>query len=482
MKRYRVCVVGAGWSGLAAAIYAVQAGHHVTVLEASRSLGGRARTLPASADGLLPDGSAATLDNGQHILLGAYRETLDLMRTVGLDPAQTLLRQPLGLRFADGDGLQLPDWPQPWNLMAGLLMASGWNMGDKRSLVRALRLWRKNRFECSAQTSVAELCQGIHSAVVEDLINPLCISALNTPPQLASGQVFLTILHDSLFAKVRKKKKKDMTAETAALSRIDQTGGATGEAGPWHAAGSDLLIPILDLSALFPHGAATWLTEHGASVHLGRRAACPQWSGGQWQIDGEGFDRVIWATAPQHAVQAFSEYLPLAPKNLGLHLQRWLRPAKAMRYQSIATVYAHAPGLVLPRPMVALRSSPLAPAQFAFDRGQLGGPPGLLALVVSAPQGEYEQLESMVLAQAEDQLEEWLDGQRLSAIRTVMEKQATFSCAARMVRPPQQVAPGLMACGDYLYKPYPATLEGAVRSGIMAALSLDATEGFKWKD
>ena len=54
MKRYRVCVVGAGWSGLAAAIHAVQAGHRVTVLEASRSLGGRARTLPASADGLPP--------------------------------------------------------------------------------------------------------------------------------------------------------------------------------------------------------------------------------------------------------------------------------------------------------------------------------------------------------------------------------------------------------------------------------------------
>jgi len=233
---------------------------------------------------------------------------------------------------------------------------------------------------------------------------------------------------------------------------------------------------------LFPQAAAAWLSDHGASVRLGQRAACPQWSGGQWQIDGEGFDRVIWATAPQHAVQAFSEYLPLAPKNLGLHLQRWLRPAKAMRYQSIATVYAHAPGLVLPRPMMALRSSPQAPAQFAFDRGQLGGPPGLLALVVSAPQGEYEQLESIVLAQAEEQLEDWLGGQRLSAIRTVVEKQATFSCAARMVRPPQQVAPGLIACGDYLYKPYPATLEGAVRSGIMAALGLDETEGFVWKE
>jgi predicted NAD/FAD-binding protein len=481
MKRYRVCVVGAGWSGLAAAIHAVQDGHQVTVLEASRSLGGRARTLPASADALMPDGSTATLDNGQHILLGAYRETLDLMRTVGLDPAQTLLRLPLGLRFADGDGLQLPDWPQPWNLMAGLLMASGWNMGDKRSLVKALRLWRKNRFGCSPQTSVAELCQGIHSTVMEDLINPLCISALNTPPQLASGQVFLTVLHDSVFDKPREK-KQTKPAGLEATSLMSQLPSSEGQRKPWRAAGSDMLVPTVDLGALFPQAAAAWLSDHGASVHLGKRAACPQWSGGQWQVDGEGFDRVIWATAPQHAVQAFSEYLPLAPKNLGLHLQRWLRPAKAMRYQSIATVYAHAPGLVLPRPMLALRSSPMAPAQFAFDRGQLGGPPGLLALVVSAPQGEYEQLESMVLAQAEEQLEDWLDGQRLSAIRTVMEKQATFSCAARMLRPPQQVAPGLLACGDYLYKPYPATLEGAVRSGIMAALALDETEGFVWKE
>ena len=481
MKRYHVCVVGAGWSGMAAAVHAVQAGHRVTVLEASRSLGGRARTLPASADGLLPDGSAATLDNGQHILLGAYRETLDLMRTVGVDPAQTLLRLPLGLRFADGDGLQLPDWPQPWNLMAGLLMARGWNMGDKRSLVRALRLWRKNRFECSAQTSVAELCQGINSAVVEDLIKPLCISALNTPPQLASGQVFLTVLHDSLFAKPRKKKQVALAGlETPGL--VVPSGAGAANMTPWRTKGSDLLLPTVDLSALFPQAAAAWLSDHGASVHLGRRAACPQWRGGQWQIDGQAFDRVIWATAPQHAVQAFGDYLPLAPKNLGLHLQRWLRPAKAMKYQSIATVYAHAPGLVLPRPMLALRSSPLAPAQFVFDRGQLGGPAGLLALVVSAPQGEYEQLEAMVLAQAQEQLEDWLDGQALSAIRTVVEKQATFSCAARMVRPPQQVAPGLMACGDYLYKPYPATLEGAVRSGIMAALALVETEGFVWKD
>jgi len=482
VSRFRVCVVGAGWSGLAAAIHAVQSGHQVTVLEASRSLGGRARTLPGSAEALLPDGSTAVLDNGQHILIGAYRETLDLMRLVGLEPSELLLRLPLGMRFTDGDGLQLPDWPQPWNLIAGLLFARGWSISDKWSLLRALKRWRKSRFACDARATVSDLCQGINSAVVEDLIAPLCLSALNTPPQIASGQVFLTVLHDSVFAKLRKKPRiTTITPETHAFADNASIDPAT-NVDPWRAAGSDLLVPKVDLGTLFPHAAHTWLTERGASVHLGRRAVAPEWIKGQWVVDGESFDKVIWATAPQHAVQVFAQYQALAPKNLALHLQRWLRPTKTMRYESIATVYAHAPELELPRPMMALRSSHLAPAQFVFDRGQLGGPKGLLALVVSAPQGEYEQLQSMVIAQAQEALEPWLEGKTLSAVRTVIEKHATFSCATNTARAQQRVAPGLLACGDYLYTPYPATLEGAVRSGIMAALALNEPEGFVWKD
>ncbi|NVO08298.1 MAG: NAD(P)-binding protein, partial [Rhodoferax sp.] len=103
----RVAVVGGGWAGLAAAVSATQAGHHVTVFEAARNLGGRARALPCT----LPDGSSAVLDNGQHILIGAYSETLGLMRTLGVAPQGTLLRLPLALLFPDGEGLQLPDWP-----------------------------------------------------------------------------------------------------------------------------------------------------------------------------------------------------------------------------------------------------------------------------------------------------------------------------------------------------------------------------------
>jgi predicted NAD/FAD-dependent oxidoreductase len=118
--------------------------------------------------------------------------------------------------------------------------------------------------------------------------------------------------------------------------------------------------------------------------------------------------------------------------------------------------------------MLALRGAPAhaqaAPAQFVFDRGQLGGPAGLLAFVVSASHGERDDLQAQVLAQAKTQL-----GLNLQAVQTVVEKRATFACTPALLRPPMHIAPGLLACGDYVEGPYPATLEGAVRSGGAAA-------------
>ena len=114
--------------------------------------------------------------------------------------------------------------------------------------------------------------------------------------------------------------------------------------------------------------------------------------------------------------------------------------------------------------MLSLRSTAGAPAQFAFDRGQLGGPSGLLAFVVSASHGERKDLQAQVLNQAQTQL-----GLTLQAVQTLVEKRATFACTPDLNRPPMEVAPGLLACGDYTAGPYPATLEGAVRSGVAAA-------------
>jgi hydroxysqualene dehydroxylase len=118
----RIAVVGAGWAGLAAAVELTRLGLPVTLFEAGRVPGGRARTVKLAG---------RELDNGQHLLLGAYRDTLALMRLVGADPEQLLDRRPLTVVDNCGFRLALPRWPAPLNLAWGLLSARGVSLGEK---------------------------------------------------------------------------------------------------------------------------------------------------------------------------------------------------------------------------------------------------------------------------------------------------------------------------------------------------------------
>lgn len=409
---------------MAAAVTARAAGHSVSVWEAARNWGGRARAL----DLALPDGRAVRLDNGQHILIGAYADCLRLMRQVDLDPEQVLLRLPLELRFPDGRGIGLPRWPAPFDALAGILGARGWRWADKRALAGAALRWRLAGFRCPADRSVTQLCRGLTPRVMAELIEPLCVSALNTPPADSSGQVFLRVVRDALFG--------------AHL-------------------GSNLLLPRADLSALFPDAAARWLSDRGADLRLGERVRQLGHDGQRWRIDGAAFDRVILATAAPDAVHVLRASLAHAGLVHAGALQRWIATAATLQHAAIATVYAWGEAAALARPMLALRSTPALPAQFVFDRAQLGGPVGLLAFVVSACTGERDRVASQVLEQAHRQL-----GLRLQPVATVIEKRATLVCTPGLQRPPMAIAPGLMACGDYIDGPYPSTLEGAVRSAL----------------
>ncbi|MCF8160325.1 MAG: hydroxysqualene dehydroxylase HpnE [Polaromonas sp.] len=430
----KVAIIGAGWAGMAAAVKATESGHEVTVFEATQALGGRARVLITSPSQALPDGSPAQLDNGQHILIGAYTETLQLLRLVGISPQDALLDMPMTLQFPDGQGLKFAAWPTPLDALGGILRARGWTLADKGALLRAAMGWQVKGFICADTLTVAELCQRLPPRIKTGLIEPLCVSALNTAPEQASAQVFLRVMRDALF-------------------------GVPG--------GSRLLLPRVDLSALFPDAAAHWVQERGGLIKLGQRVESLQAQGRQWRVQEELFDAVVLATSAPHAAQIISACAQGAPPPVAEKLQHWVNVTRTLEHEAIATVYAWAPHATLPLAMLALRSSTQHPAQFVFDRGRLGGPKGLLAFVVSAAQGERATLQARVLAQARAQL-----GLSLQPVQTVLEKRATFACAPNLQRPPTEIAPGLLACGDYVAGPYPATLEGAVRSGCAAVALL----------
>jgi squalene-associated FAD-dependent desaturase len=416
----KLAVVGAGWAGLAAAVHATAQGHAVTVLEMAAQPGGRAR-------GVAVEGLA--LDNGQHILIGAYTSTLALMRQVGADPAVALARCPLTLRYPDGRGLRMPPGPAWLGFGRAVWACQGWTARDRWALISAAARWALAGFRCPARTTVAELCVGLPAAVRELLIDPLCVAALNTPATEASGQVFLRVLRDAVFG------------------------------GPGSA---DLLLPRVSLSALLPQPALAWLLRAGADVRLGHRARALEPATGGWKIDGEDFDAVVLACTAAEAARLAA---PVAAA--------WARRAAALRYEPIVTAYLRCPGAHLPEPMMALIEGPDAPAQFAFDHGALGGTPGLFAFVVSGAaawvEAGLEATGQAVLRQARAAFGAacWPTPPQL--LKLMAERRATFRCTPGLDRPPAWIAPRLVAAGDYVEGPYPATLEGAVRSGRSAA-------------
>lgn len=421
-----IAVVGAGWAGLAAAVQATASGHRVALFDMAAQAGGRARSVAVP--------HTAELDNGQHILIGAYRETLRLMHLVGQDPRDVLERRPLELVYPDGTGLRMPRGPARVVFAWAALRARGWSWGDRWALLSQALMWRRNGMRNPGVDTVEQLCSALPPRVRADLIDPLCIAALNTPSSHASATVFLRVLNDALF-------------------------GAPG--------GSDLLLPRVGLSNLFPAPALRWLEMHGATRRLARRVQSLERSDGAWRVDGEPFDAVILACSAVEAARL------AAPFNA-----EWALQAAALTYEPIGTVYLRRGATPLPRPMVSLRSRADRPAQFAFDLALLGQHAGLVAFVVS---GARPWLERGVDAMAEAVQQQALEALPRSflqssappdVLHTTMERRATFACTADLLRPMMVIAAGLVAAGDYVEGPYPATLEGSVRAGVRAAGAL----------
>ncbi len=416
-----VAIIGGGYAGLAAAVELAAAGIAVEVFEASRTLGGRARSIEIES---------ITVDNGAHILVGAYHETLRLIRRVGVDPERVLRRHPLRLDYPGELRIAAPRLPAPLHLAWALLAASGLTLAEKFSAIRFMRAVEAQGFRLPHDISAAQLLAEHRQSERLRLYlwEPLCVAALNTEVTLASAQVFLNVLRDSL------------AAERAA---------------------SDLLLPAADFSSLFPEPAARFIEAHGGKVHRATRIEAVTPGADGYRVDGRGpYHDVILAVAPYHLTRLIAPLPELAALN---------RTIAAFAWEPIVTAYlSYPPEVRLPFPMIGVAKGC---AQWLFDRGSLCGQPGVIAAVISA-HGRHEDLSHEALAaRIHGEIARVVPGLPAPLwTRAVVEKRATFACTPGMQRPPTATAlPKLWLAGDYVAGDYPATIESAVRSGVAAA-------------
>lgn len=432
----KIAVIGGGCAGLAAAAKLAENNIPVTLYEASPHLGGRARGVQWNDQ---------QLDNGQHILLGAYSETLKLLNLAGVDCQRAMLHIPLRLIMQGEMSLQAPrKLPAPLHIIAAFMLAKGLSWRERIAIVQFMAWLKLAGFALPHDEPLLGFLQRKHQPerIIRLIWEPLCLAALNTPIAEASAQVFLNVLRDS-FSKAR--------------------------------ADSDMLLPRCDLSTLLAEPVSAFIKEHGGTVEPGTtvsgiirtsRGLCVN-----MENSSTTFSHVVLAV-PAFRVASLINHLPETNDIAGLVAQ--------FEYQPIYTVYLQYPeSTKLEVPMLGLVSRHPGQAhysQWVFDRGQLCSQPGLLAVVISA-EGAHQQLSQQELAQSVIQ--------ELSAAfphlpapvwhKVIAEKRATFACKAGLRRPRYTTSvPGLYLAGDYtadgiIGNMYPATIEGAVRSGIQCA-------------
>lgn len=427
-------VIGAGWAGCAAAVELADHGFRVTLLEASRTLGGRARCVEVEGQ---------RLDNGQHILLGAYRDTLNLIKRLGLRIEDTILRLPLQMRYPpDTGGMDFiaPRLPAPFHMVLALLRAKGLSGEDKLALARFTTTARWMDWRLDNDCSVQDMLQRYDQTprLIQLMWRPLCIAALNTLPDHASAQVFLAVLRDSLGAK---------------------------------RAASDMLIPRTDLTTLLPQQAARFIESKGGKVLLGQAAKSIVRNNDRWRVTTQGdtfeADKVVIATPVGQAAALLDGLMECTM----LH---------SFAHEPISTCYLqYDEHISLPVPFYALVDDPSNQAwgQFVFDRSHLDTTQkGLLAVVVSASSEAIELGHEALTDAITRQLADTLHNKALLQSRwsrVITEKRATFSCKPGLQRPSAETGlPNLALAGDYCESDYPATLETAVRSGLQAARTL----------
>lgn len=407
------------------------------MIESAKQAGGRARAVSTTD---------WQVDNGQHLLLGAYHSVFKLLKQLKVPLDEQLLRKPLRLHYRGLSGnhfeLSAPTLPAPLHMSLAIARARGLTRTDRISALRMAVTLTLQRYRLRHDISVRDLLlrHGQSDAAIRALWEPLCLGALNTHIGQASARVFLRTLRDAFMRR-----------------RHD----------------ADLVLYRQDLSKLLVEPAIEYIQRHGGQVLTSERVLRLNIHENQLQSVTTSTgdipcEQLILATP--HAITATlcQDHRALAPVTANL---------KRLTHEPICTVYLQYPSETqLPQEVIGVLDGT---SQWIFDR-RINQLPGQMAVVISG-NGPHMQLTPEALIQRVQQelaqlFPHWPAPLKSKLIR---EKHATFCCHVdvEQLRPEHHTnIDGLWLAGDYTNTDYPATLEGAVRSGIQCATQLLKTK------
>ncbi|HEV8346513.1 MAG TPA: FAD-dependent oxidoreductase [Vicinamibacterales bacterium] len=481
---YDVIVIGAGFAGLSAAARCAKRGAQVLVLEARSRLGGRATAFADRDTGEL-------VDNGQHVLLGCYTETLAFLTDVGaIDHVS--VQPELSVTMIDRNGrrsrLTCPAFlPSPWHLLAGVLEWEALTWRDRVSVLAMatpIKLARRELLP-GAQKKAASpgetvenwlIRNGQDARIREMLWNPLALAALNQAPERAAAPVFARVLGEMFGSDPR---------------------------------ASAIVLPTKPLHLMYAEPARRYIEGHRGTVRAGTtaRLRVDSQSGLTVSANGDRWSaKSVISSVPWFALP---DLFDAVPPPLATIVDR----ARKMESSPIVTVNLWFDRRVIDEPFVGLPgrvmqwvfdkrivfgglradgasafaeatadrrslgggwSASHAEARTDHGRAEGGGDASHLSLVSSGAERVVSRTNDELIQIAEQEIYEAIpDARSAHVVRAtvVREPRATFSLApGQPARPPAETGVrGLYLAGDWIDTGLPATIESAVRSGHRAA-------------